>query len=108
MALLLKDMSCLAMDIGSCAIARPFEIKVWIETGKYDAGVSGFLTSDGWTSIESENFLRRQEDGVNYLALYCRHFATGSSYSRLLFSSSSRAVRRVPSSFQELDGRFLG
>ena len=43
--------------------------QIWIETCKYDAGVSEFLQSDGWTCEEAENFQRRQEKGVNPLAL---------------------------------------
>lgn len=59
----------------------PAMLYIWIETYKYDAGVSEFLQKDGWTCEEAENFQRRQEKGVNPLALYSRHFATGTSYS---------------------------
>lgn len=43
--------------------------QVWIETTKYDAGVSAFLKDDGWSQENTENFQRRQEKGTNPLAL---------------------------------------
>ncbi|CAK9011218.1 Calpain-15 (Small optic lobes homolog) [Durusdinium trenchii] len=59
----------------------PTMLYVWIQNGKYDAGVSEFLTADGWVHQEAGNFLRRQSEGINHLALFARHFAAGTSYS---------------------------
>eukprot|EP00438_Fugacium_kawagutii_P021732 Skav236226 [mRNA] locus=scaffold132:191361:289207:+ [translate_table: standard] len=47
----------------------PTMLYVWIETAKYDAGVSAFLKGDGWSQESTENFQRRQEKGTNPLAL---------------------------------------
>ncbi|CAJ1328154.1 unnamed protein product [Effrenium voratum] len=61
----------------------PTMLYVWIEGGKYDAGVAEFLAADGWVKEEDGKFKfqRRQAKGVNPLNLWGRHFAGGTSYS---------------------------
>lgn len=63
----------------------PTMLYIWAQKGNYNAGIDEALSADGWLPVDAGNF-QNVASGLGGdtglpLSLWCRHFATGSSYS---------------------------